>query len=558
MRGDLPYSIKRKSESFSKREKEIAVDFRSCTGSQCPFKGSCTYINGLREAKEANVIIGNHALMFSWPRGLPRPSHIVVDEAHKIEDEATKAFSVEVSQENLESFLSQLAHMQGMGSLFYLLAQTESSPGESSDVIRKLKTKVEDMSEILEDHLPLLAEKMERYFKKMPRYTDIYWNEFPMMKKENASDTLSLSIFNHLDSILFSLGSLYKDLVPFEAKFEGMSFKEEAKVSALTRFRTFLGFLEDIFAGFGGILELKEGMSHSMKFHKDKGYLFLSAPIDIGKFLYEGLLNNSSSVVFTSATLANAEGDKGVKGIEWATGYSYLDPKKRFQKGFFLPAVFDYKNKTKVFLCDDGLHFGHADFVKETLDTLSHLVREIEGGALFLFSAKKRFEVAAEILLEKFEGEIPLFIQGMGNNVVEDFKKEVGRHKRGVLVGMESFGEGIDIPGKDLQFIFIDKIPDMRMDLVIKDRRDFYDKNIGNEFTDYYLSHRTRSLHQKLGRLLRTETDRGGVIIVDSRVKKWKGPTMEKVKKLMEPYNIERVPMAQACDEIKAFLTPCP
>ena len=73
-------------------------------------------------------------------------------------------------------------------------------------------------------------------------------------------------------------------------------------------------------------------MSHSMKFHKDKGYLFLSAPIDIGKFLHEGLLNNSSSVVFTSATLANAEGDKGVKGIEWATGYSYLDPKKRFQK----------------------------------------------------------------------------------------------------------------------------------------------------------------------------------------------------------------------------------
>ena len=96
------------------------------------------------------------------------------------------------------------------------------------------------------------------------------------------------------------------------------------------------------------------------------------------------------------------------------------------------------------------------------------------------------------------------------------------------------------------------------MDLVIKDRRDFYDKNIGNEFTDYYLSHRTRSLHQKLGRLLRTETDRGGVIIVDSRVKKWKGPTMEKVKKLMEPYNIERVPMRKACDEIKAFLTPYP
>jgi ATP-dependent DNA helicase DinG len=494
--------------------------------------------------------------MFSWPRGLPRPSHIVVDEAHKIEDEATKAFSIEVSQENLEGLLNQLVHMQGMGSLFYLLAQTESVRGESSETIQKLKTKAEDVGEILGDHLPLLAEKVERYFKKMPRYTEIYWNELPMLKKENVADTLTLALFNHLESIHFSLGNLYKDLVPFESKFEGMSFKEDARVSALTRFRTFLGFLEDLFSGVQGLLELKEGMTHSMKFHKERGYLFLSSPIDIGKFLHEGLLNNSSSVVFTSATLANAEGDKGVKGIEWATGYSYLEPNKRFKEGTFLPAVFNYREKTKVLLCDDTHHFGHVDFVKDTMEILSRLVREIDGGALFLFSAKKRFEVAAEILLEKFEGEIPLFIQGMGNNVVEDFKKEVGRHKKGLLIGMESFGEGIDIPGKDLQFIFIDKIPDMRMDLVIKERRDFYQKNFGNEFTDYYLSHRTRSLHQKLGRLLRTENDRGGVIIVDSRVKKWKGPTMEKVKKLMEPYNIERMPIKEACEEIKKFLTP--
>ena len=93
--------------------------------------------------------------------------------------------------------------------------------------------------------------------------------------------------------------------------------------------------------------------------------------------------------------------------------------------------------------------------------------------------------------------------------------------------------EGIDIPGESLQFIFIDKIPDLRMDLVINDRREFFDKNIGNEFSDYYLANRTRALHQKLGRLLRRDNDFGGVIITDGRAKRWKGNTMEKFNKQM-------------------------
>ena len=169
---------------------------------------------------------------------------------------------------------------------------------------------------------------------------------------------------------------------------------------------------------------------------------------------------------------------------------------------------------------------------------------------MLLFSARSRFEVAREFLLEKFEGELPLFIQGMGNNVVDDFKKS----STGILLGMESFGEGIDIPGDALQFVFVDKIPDLRMDLVIQERRDFYESNLGNEFTDYYLAHRTRSLHQKLGRLLRTESDIGGVIVVDSRIRNWKGRTMEKLLKLMEPYKIERTNLDSACDGIRDFV----
>ncbi len=205
---------------------------------------------------------------------------------------------------------------------------------------------------------------------------------------------------------------------------------------------------------------------------------------------------------------------------------------------------------TKIFLCDDGPSLYQSNFVEHHLHKIKPLIRTLNGKTLLLFSAKARFEIAREILLKEFEGQIPLFIQGMGTNVVEDYK----RSSSGILLGMESFGEGIDIPGDALQFIFIDKIPDLRMDLVVNERRDFYESNLGNEFTDYYLAHRTRSLHQKLGRLLRTESDYGGVIIVDNRVKGWKGKTMEKMVKLMEPYELLRAPIDQACREIEDFI----
>ena len=79
------------------------------------------------------------------------------------------------------------------------------------------------------------------------------------------------------------------------------------------------------------------------------------------------------------------------------------------------------------------------------------------------------------------EGKIPVFVQGLGKNVVEEFKRE----EAAILIGMESFGEGIDIPGEKLQFIVVDKIPDVRQDLVIQKRRDFFEFKFGNEFNDY-------------------------------------------------------------------------
>jgi ATP-dependent DNA helicase DinG len=546
LRSALPYVIKRADPRFGELEREIAVDFRSCTTHKCPLRFDCSYFNGLQDAKEADLIIGNHALMFSWPRSFPRPKSVIVDESHKIEDEATRAFSVELDQRQLVTMRQQLETNQGVGSLFYLMGELDNS----NDLIATIKEATLTAAKMLQDHLLVLPELIEQFFKSRHKYTELYWNEIPMLSKDQANDPLSRGIINHLLSIQTILADYHKKIEPWIEYWNIENVKDDNSVIALTRFNSFIGQLEDINLAFELAMEQKEGHAHTMKYHQDIGFALLSAPINIGEVVYNQLLSTSESVVFTSATLGSATGEQGTKGIEWATGYSYLEPEKRFRTGFFLPAIYDYKNRSKVYLCDDLPPMRDINFIPDSLGPVLKLIQDIGGRSLLLYSAKTRFEAACNFVLDKLEGVIPVFIQGMGQNVIEQFQKS----SSGILIGMESFGEGIDIPGDALQFIFIDKIPDLRMDQVIQDRRKFYQSHLGNEFVDYYLARRTRSLHQKLGRLLRTESDFGGVIIVDSRIRNWKGRTMQNFMELMKPYQIERTPLPKAIDGVRDFL----
>lgn len=547
-RDDLPFILKKLFETFSEKENEIKVDYRACTANKCPFKESCSYLRGLRKAKESDVIIGNHSLTLTWPKSFERPSYIVMDEAHKLESQATKTFTKAITQKELENLGKNLPQM--FGPLFYLLGNDDGNDNDAK--IQRLRNESIQLSQMIKDHLQPLDDTIEKFFKKMPRFTDVYWNELPMIKKSGVNDSYAATIYNHFDSLKYIIENIYNLLIPYKDKWDVNSISSDKnKVTAYTAFESFLMNIEDMHTTIETIMSEDEKFSHSMKYHEDQGYIFEAAPIDVGHILYEQVLEHSQSVVFTSATLANASGSFATAGVEWMTGYSYLVPEKRFRSGIYLDEVYDYKNNAKVFVCTDVASLYDQDYVASVLKKITPLIRDIGGRTLLLFSARVRFEKAVEILLNQFEGEIPLFIQGMGNSVVDDFKNS----ETGILVGMESFGEGIDIPGESLQLVYVDKIPDLRQDLVTKDRRDFYQRNFGNEFTDYFLAHRTRSLHQKLGRLIRTSSDRGGVIVTDARIKNWKKGTLDTFQKLMEPYELKFSTLEESCNEIRDFIS---
>lgn len=540
----VPYILKIIIPNFIDTLSENKVDFRSCIGSQCPHSKRCSYLQGLRDAKDADIIIGNHALMFHWPRGIDRPEHIIVDEAHKIEGEASEAYSLSLDQRQFDSLLTLLDRGQGVGALFYLLNEDDKE-----ELVDELRESVKPLNIKLRELQQDLDLMFESYFKKSSRYNELYWNELPMIAPDYF-DELGKSLRRKIVYIRDILEEYYELLHPFEEKYEDKTNRSDASMMAIARFESLMASLEDSYVVLKTLLSDEPMSCQQLLYHADSGYQMKVTPIDVGKKIKEDLLDKSASVVFTSATLANKDGSRGTLGVEWMTGYSYLTPDRRFKKGTYLDAVFDYKNATQVYLATDTPRLNDIDFIPVVTKKIAPMIEELGGRTLMLFSSRKRFEQACEKMLELFEGKLNVYIQGMGAHVVESFKED----ERAVLIGMESFGEGIDIPGDSLQLVYIDKVPDVRVSLLTNDRRTFFEKQFGNEFVDYYLAHRTRSLHQKLGRLLRRESDRGAIIITDSRLKNWKGRTIGQFKDLMEPYDIQICDLEVACQGALDFI----
>ncbi len=545
-RSNIPFVLKKLNRDFADLEKELAVDYRHCTAHRCEFREHCSYFSDLQKAKEAQVIVGNHALMMNWPKALPRPTSIIIDEAHRMEQEATSVFTAQLESSALKQLIKQIKTEQGVSALFYLLQKEEG--GES--LIQAIRESLRVSAISLEDNFLPLNEQIESLFKQNTRFTDVYWNEMPLPERTETNQELSLSILNHLENICFVLKELWEKFQTYSESWDLDKLIETGDITAFSLFKKFFALLEDSYGSLDKCLRHDDDYANVLKYHAEFGFIVEASPINIGEKTYQELLAGARSIVSVSATLANVTGDTGMVGVEWVSGHSYLPAERRFKAGLFIPPVYDYQKMAKVYLCDDTPLFYRQEFVEELLNEVAPLVEELGGRTLFLFSAKTRFERARELLLKKFEGRIPLFIQGMGLQVVEEFKKS----PNGILLGMETFGEGLDVPGDALQLVVIDKIPDLRQDLVIEKRRLFYEQNFGNEFNDYFLANRTRSLHQKLGRLLRTEKDRGGAIIVDARTKNWKRFTMERFMKLMNPYQVEKTSLKDACEGIRKFL----
>ncbi|MBM7555503.1 ATP-dependent DNA helicase [Halanaerobacter jeridensis] len=499
----------------------IASDSRLCLRKKCSNYNYCFFIQARNELEDADIIVSNHHLLFAdislRNKGdfddqmavLPHYQRVIFDEAHNIEEIATRYIGSRISSRELIDAIKFLYNpYKNSGDLLQIRAES---------TVLSLKLKEQVLHKIDQELVPELQNLLERIKSSNPQVENF-------MKQFNVRNKLRLtaevreyqlwkdSLAVEFENILFKLVDVQKKLVDL---LDILALGEE-EFNNYEQLTTMLEQKLQI------IREAKEILKEIINFEEENekvywleqhsnSYSLHAAPLNIADQLQEQLLNELETVIFTSATLTVNNSFEFIKNNLGLTSSSVevLD----------LGSPFDYKQQLKVGVVKDIVSPKNNKFIGEILNNIKKVVEVMEGRTLILFNSYYRLNQVYSSLEEELEDlKINhLFCQGRKPRqyLIEQFKNT----EKSVLLGTDSFWEGVDLPGTQLSCLIIVKLPfSVPSEPFIEAKLESIDQQGGNAFFEYMLPKAVIKFRQGCGRLIRNQRDQGWILVFDKRV----------------------------------------
>ncbi len=446
----------------------------SCMGAECQYYQDCFVMKARREAQQADVVVVNHHLFFAdvalkdtgVAELLPSANTIIFDEAHQLPDTATLFFGTTVSSSQvLELCRDVLA--EG-------LAHARGGP-DWAKVVMAVEKAARDL------RLTFPQDSMRLALPQIPTSSDF----FPALEK------LQLELDGMIDTL--------------EDQAARAETIEACRVRAVDLAAAYKAWKPDpkgkVAAGEEAVLWV-EAFSSSVQLHK--------TPLSIAPIFSNQREGTPRSWIFTSATLAVKSDFKHFSNQMGLTG----------EPAMTWPSPFDYEQQGLLYV-PNGLpepnSMGYTDAV---IDVALPVIEAAGGRTFFLCTTIRAVKHVSERLRREFADrglDYPLFVQGeRGRTELLDNFRSAGN---GVLVGSQSFWEGVDVRGDALSLVIIDKLPfSPPDDPVLAARIEVMEKQGMNGFMHHQLPETIINLKQGAGRLIRDETDRGVLMICDPRL----------------------------------------
>ncbi|MGI4827776.1 MAG: ATP-dependent DNA helicase [Janthinobacterium lividum] len=492
------------------------LDARSevCLGQTCPNVEPC-YITGMRrKALESDLIIVNHHLFFAdlnikqqvgdgVDAGiLPEASAVIFDEAHELEDVASQYFGIALSNARFDELARDTENMlraknassSGIESATAQVRERSrmffgSLPAPPSHLGRLEFTDRADFLEARGDAYLATGNALVRLEGELERLREV--DEAPGLRKRAAD------IRNHLKFLL-------------EADDKNQVFWIERRATTNLRNATRNQPRSTSLVGAPSIVPGRSSEPQE-PVHQNFSTHLQATPIDVSELLADTLFTRFSSVILTSATLTVAAKD-GTPGFEHLAKRLGIP----FAKELVVPSHFDYAKQALLYLPNNMPDPRQPDFSRQATEKIRRVLEITRGRAFCLFTSYAAMREMHDRLL--CELPFPLFLQGTAPRhvLLEQFRST----PNAVLFGTGSFWQGIDVQGEQLSCVIIDRLPfAVPTDPITKARTDAIAAAGGNAFNDLQIPQAVLTLKQGFGRLIRSLTDRGVLMLLDPRIR---------------------------------------
>ncbi|MBI5622883.1 MAG: ATP-dependent DNA helicase [Elusimicrobia bacterium] len=463
----------------------VCRDPEACMGSSCPFRGDCLYRRDWAKAESSRILVVNHALLLSSPK-LPAFGGLVIDEAHSLEDAAVSHFGAAVSDLAAARTLADVSSPDSrhglLGRLAWLDAGQRDRIGEFLSSCRaEVRGFFSDLARVHGLPEPSSAAR--------PRGTR---GEDVLARRLDPDHGLEgIPGLRPLEGLLAQACDACVD--PEDAS------ELRTLVSRLARLRGDIeACLKKADASLARWVEVADGR-----------VVLRAAPLDLSPLLEESLFSKDAPVILTSATLSTGRGLREFKSRVGAEGAREL----------VLDSPFDYPSQAGLLLVDDLPEPGKdPGYEAAVADACRRVVAAVPGGIFLLFSSWRVLRVVAGMLKGKVKGR-PLWCQGETGN--EALLEQFMSARDAVLLGVDTFWQGVDVQGGALKCVVLTKLPFPNFATPLEEaRREFMESQGRGYFEDYSVPRAVVKFRQGFGRLIRSAEDRGAVVVLDSRILK--------------------------------------